>query len=85
METIIPDESFGVFYRRQYISPLQSGIPCIDRAVGLTSSELVEIIGPHQSGKTKLLIQVEVSTHVLRIDGDLDCGTMYFAEELWWT
>lgn len=85
METIIPDESFGVFYRREYSSALQSGVPCIDGGVGLSSGQIVEIIGPHQSGKTKLLIQVRELTHVLRFDGDLDCCTMYSADELGWT
>lgn len=58
MQSTVTDETFGELFRRNYIPPLRSGVPSIDQSIGLHAGQCVEISGPHNSGKTKLLIQV---------------------------
>eukprot|EP00210_Caulerpa_lentillifera_P009266 g8831.t1 len=72
MEMLIPDETFGELYRREFVAPLRTGVPYIDQSVGLRSGHLVEITGPHQSGKTKLLIQITTRCILPKAYGGLE-------------
>lgn len=53
-----PDETAAEFLARSYVASLPTGVPLIDGFVSLRAGNVLEVSGPHGSGKSEVLVQV---------------------------
>lgn len=53
-----PDETAAAFLARSYVASLPTGVPLIDGFVSLRGGNVLEVTGPHGSGKSEVLVQV---------------------------
>ena len=55
-----PQETASALLARTFVEPLRSSVPIIDQHVLLRPGHILEVAGPAGSGKSQILLQVDV-------------------------